>query len=99
MKRPEAANFWTANGKRRSSQRTLALRLQSLLNDSKRLQNIDPKWVHELEQRRIHAHHRGHLPNNPLKRTWLVFREVLTGRYGRYAQGLRSIVSDLAKLS
>ena len=29
----------------------------------------------------------------------LVFREVLTGRYGWYAQGLRSIVSDLAKLS
>lgn len=99
MKRPEAANFWTANGKRRSSQRTLALRLQSLLNDSKRLQNIDPKWVHELEQRRIHAHHRGHLPNNPVNRTWLVFREILTGRYGRYAQGFRSIVSDLAKLS
>ena len=99
MKRPEASNFWTANGQRRTSQRTLALRLQSLLHDSKRLKNVDPKWIHELEQRRMHAHHRGHLPRNTMRRILQVFREVLTGRYGRYAQGMRSIVSDLAKLS
>ena len=98
MKRPEPQNFWTANGKRRQSQRSLALRLQRLLNDSSRLASIEPCWIKDLEQRRIHAHHRGHLSRNPLKRGGQVGREFFSGRYFKYAQGWRSVVSDLALL-
>lgn len=98
MAAPTAGNFWTANGLRRDSQRSLALRLQRLLHNSNLLQGVEPRWRHELEQRRIHAHHRGHLSRNPIKRIGAVAREAMSGRYSRYALGLRSIVSDIALL-
>ncbi len=98
MTAPTAGNFWTANGLRRDSQRSLALRLQRLLHNSELLRGVEPRWRHELEQRRIHAHHRGHLSRNPIKRVSAVAREALSGRYSRYALGLRSIVSDIALL-
>lgn len=83
---------------RRHSEREIALRLQRLLHDHSFADGLSAHCLEEIQQRRMHAHHRGHLSDNRWVRLIAVIRETLSGRYSRYSLRWRSVVSDILLL-
>lgn len=67
--------------------------LSCLSSNAKRF--VDKQILNEIEGKIVHLKNRSQMYSRRLKRLPIIFREAISGRYGRYSSGWKSIVKDI----